>query len=691
MAQVEIYKLRSTVSREIREHSVFDYMEKGTNPDPMNYVKEWAGEMHGTLPLTLSGQIMVEPPKGYHGGNLKYGDIAVVDGQPFYLDYLSGYKFVELDRFDADDVRMARHVQYGWFVDATDAEAISDNLVYICEEIGVPCGHLGEQKDTGVYNDQRPFLPGAADKNHSNFLHPQFLKGEEARALIELLTELSEAELWHDVADYLHKRAPITVRDLQDAREQYAPELLLPCALRPLSGYIPFDADKLELAYLAAKINGMNSEKRDTFYAVIETGRRCGSVAEIINLTENIGCFELQPGCSEDQYGDYLMGIEKDNTLEVFDRLNESKDEGERYFAQYVLRLEAHVDTKAFGRAAVEEENGVFTRHGYLTERDSDFRDVYHGPEDIPAEYRSTPSPAPEHEAKPIMVHDADLAALLFEMHAVGGDYMRDAKYNVKALAGKDDDFFVMMNAGMFMVTPASVLFHKDNKEYEKWMLVHKAPDIRAFVMSVTDRSGERLAGDLFEVDLSDLQDYIRENSFFFTHMDAEMRDGATRRFTLEEWDATDRHDRDQVKSMKKHYDPADEARLATYFSVLRRAARENRRPVPVSEFLSQISEPYMAQAISPQPDMFRVAPEAAKDILARNAADVYRLMPNGMEKLSPIDAIKVPLYSEYREFAVKAHDWAKIEKWARGVAGDVLRQAERGEREKSNRNGEVL
>ena len=94
MAHVEIYKLKKTAPQQIRDYSVFDYMAQGVAPDPMHYVKEWAGEMHGTLPLTIPGRLMLEPPKDYYGGDIKNGDIAVVNGTAYYMDRLQGSKFI---------------------------------------------------------------------------------------------------------------------------------------------------------------------------------------------------------------------------------------------------------------------------------------------------------------------------------------------------------------------------------------------------------------------------------------------------------------------------------------------------------------------------------------------------------------------------------------------------------------------
>jgi hypothetical protein len=700
MAQVEIYKLRKTAPPNVRDYSVFDYMRHGKSPDPAHYIKEWAGRMHGALPLTIPGRLMLQTPENYHGGDIKNGDIAVVDGKPFFFDKLEGSKFVELDSFDSGSVRTARHFPYGWFVDIKGAEPLSDIQAFMCSDIGIPCGHLGEQSAGGVYNDKRPFLPSTASGEQSYFLHPQFLQGEEAREFIGLLTDLSGTDRWHNIFDYLHERAPLTVQDLQDAREKFAPELFLPAELQPLHKLIPADADKVELDYLAAKIAGMSEKQQMIFDAVVEAGWYTYNIAEIINLTENLDCFDLEPAATnESLYGAFRLENDYDICEMAIRRLEKSDDPADRFLAKHIALLTRCAEEEAYGYHAMKEDGGAFTKHGYITQG-KEIAVIYRGVQDIPAEYgvqqpatpeQTTPPQAMPEQPLPIMVYNTDLSALLMGMHAVGGEYMRDAAYNVKALASKGDDFFIRTHPGMLIVTPADSVFRRDTDEHQSWMMLSASPDIRAFILSVTDRADGKITGNLFEADLYSIQDNIRENSFFFTHLDAEMKDGTSRRFTLEEWDAMDRADRAQLKSWKKHYDPADEARLAAYFSALRWAAEENRQIVAPDAFLSQLNAAYMTLAANPQPDMLRIAPEAAQEMLARDAVHVYRLMPGDMGPLSPIDAIKIPAYQYCREFAVKPQDLAGIEKWARRASGDILRQAERGERDKTKNKAEAL
>ena len=56
-----------------------------------------------------------------------------------------------------------------------------------------------------------------------------------------------------------------------------------------------------ELNYLASLISEMDQIDREKFEAVIDSGEYSGSVKELINLTQNLDCFEFYPGVEDDE------------------------------------------------------------------------------------------------------------------------------------------------------------------------------------------------------------------------------------------------------------------------------------------------------------------------------------------------------------------------------------------------------
>jgi hypothetical protein len=189
-----------------------------------------------------------------------------------------------------------------------------------------------------------------------------------------------------------------------------------------------------EINYLAAKIQTLNDSEREIFAAVLEAGRHTGSVPELINITENIGSFELQPAFSPKQYGEFLLEMGMDEHANAFARTQEN-DSG---FARYIEMLEDNFDAKACGRKTAAYENGSFTNLGYLTEQ-GEFQQIYRGPQDIPAEHRVFESSSLDGMA---------LDTFLLKLHALTGD---DVTHDAEAIAavtnGIDaDDFLADLN-----------------------------------------------------------------------------------------------------------------------------------------------------------------------------------------------------------------------------------------------------
>lgn len=154
-----------------------------------------------------------------------------------------------------------------------------------------------------------------------------------------------------------------------------------------------------ELNYLAVKMAALTQDEHNVFRAVVESGRHCESIKGIINITENLDLFDLQPAHTIEQYGEFLLDMYRNDSSNVFERLKTSMDLEDTLLARYIERLEASVDPITFAHGIVKEENGVFTQQGYLTELGG-FREVYCGHEDIPDEYRVFAFSEPEVKEK---------------------------------------------------------------------------------------------------------------------------------------------------------------------------------------------------------------------------------------------------------------------------------------------------
>ena len=125
-----------------------------------------------------------------------------------------------------------------------------------------------------------------------------------------------------------------------------------------------------ELNYLASKLDEMSESEYAQFQAGTEIGDHCGSLQEIINLTENLDCYEVYPDIHDyDDLGRYYI-----DELEVM---------------QVPEHLQNYIDYEAYGRDVAMDENGTFTDQGYVRDTGDSFHEYYDGERgSIPDEYR---------------------------------------------------------------------------------------------------------------------------------------------------------------------------------------------------------------------------------------------------------------------------------------------------------------
>lgn len=121
-----------------------------------------------------------------------------------------------------------------------------------------------------------------------------------------------------------------------------------------------------ELNHLACLLSELDQGELEKFEAVLHTGAHTSSVADIINLTQNLDCFEFYP------------------------EIENEEDLG-RYWAEDLpipKELKDYFDYEAYGRDISINEGSHMAPGGYVVQTSGDFREYYHGPQDIPAEHK---------------------------------------------------------------------------------------------------------------------------------------------------------------------------------------------------------------------------------------------------------------------------------------------------------------
>jgi hypothetical protein len=132
-----------------------------------------------------------------------------------------------------------------------------------------------------------------------------------------------------------------------------------------------------ELNYLAGLLSELDKAELDKFEAALQYGEYTGSVKDLINLSQNLNCYDYNPSIENNEdLGRYY--VEEMGGMDV------------------PKHLSPYIDYELLGRDLSLNISGVFTGKGYIWDSSDTVRESYKGRDDIPAEYKIFYYPAPE-------------------------------------------------------------------------------------------------------------------------------------------------------------------------------------------------------------------------------------------------------------------------------------------------------
>ena len=124
-----------------------------------------------------------------------------------------------------------------------------------------------------------------------------------------------------------------------------------------------------ELNHLACLLSELDQSDLEKFEAVVASGEHTSGAGDLINLVENLDCYDFYIGVSDDE----TLGRIYAEDMEMIDIPENLRD----YF-----------DYEAYGRDMRINEDGSFVNGGFLLPNGSQFIEYYHGREDIPDEHK---------------------------------------------------------------------------------------------------------------------------------------------------------------------------------------------------------------------------------------------------------------------------------------------------------------
>ena len=129
--------------------------------------------------------------------------------------------------------------------------------------------------------------------------------------------------------------------------------------------HFPTNTEEVQSLLKRIGVDGVRCQE----YFIISFDSDILGLYDYLGEYENIDELNLHPGGDNEEMLGRLY-VEDMESLEVPDN------------------IKPYFDFEAYGRDISINENGHFAPGGYVTKVSDDFREVYHGPQDIPAEHR---------------------------------------------------------------------------------------------------------------------------------------------------------------------------------------------------------------------------------------------------------------------------------------------------------------
>lgn len=428
-----------------------------------------------------------------------------------------------------------------------------------------------------------------------------------------------------------------------------------------------------ELNLLAHKISVMDADQLATLFCIIDSRQYQCSITEIINLAENLDAFDWQPAYSEEMYGEFLLDQKKEQYASGISKLKYSGDTELSALVDYIEELEGNVDLKHLGRQTSIEENGRFSKDGYLMQA-GEIREIYHGEQDVPEELRLMFT-----QEIPVIAKEMDIPGFLTTLHVVAGDFSDSLEHNLGTLnALRSSEYLLLMDSTGAYFTEAAHAYRHGTDAHKRFMNAENVPYTKCFAIHLTEVHGQIL-GDVEMEPIESRKLDIAMHSIHAIEIEGTDKDGNAIWYSPEEWAALEPVVRDTIQDWRRKFPDNAFSQVNAHLEDLNEKMQKSCVTISGDKFISKLNDSYMQQAQYPQPDMLRISHSAAKEMLAHHDAEVYRLLSSGAEKLVPINAVRHGLwFSENRKFAIKKEDIPKLHQWAERSSKELMQRTEK-------------
>lgn len=262
-------------------------------------------------------------------------------------------------------------------------------------------------------------------------------------------------------------------------------------------------------------------------------------------------------------------------------------------------------------------------------------------------------------------IRDTDLTDFVYKLHMLAGDYLRERGMNLHNLLTNTSMDSIAIMGKRHMWLDDAAFAYCTAADLHQMILTTEYLAARAFLLHTERTEDGRLYGDVLMMDLDTLRQDIKAHSLSPCTVDLEYPDGKNKEVSLETWYHMELYEKDALKSWGFRYDLEELNVMRSHYAKAVGEWKGIAFSVGPEYLAEHLNTEYMLEAQHSDPDLFRIPMGTAKQLLLCDEVPVYRLLPNGAEKLSPVTAVKTGLwYQSYREFAVKPEDLKKLDQF---------------------------
>ena len=264
-----------------------------------------------------------------------------------------------------------------------------------------------------------------------------------------------------------------------------------------------------------------------------------------------------------------------------------------------------------------------------------------------------------KHELLPQVhiVQNTDLIEFAYLLHVLAGDFLSNIDLNINSFCYGSLDYIAVM--GQKNIRLYDYYFaYQASAELHQTMFTTEQLTGHAFLFHAERKENGKLFGDILMFDSAILREDVEKHTIFPVGVEVEYQSGEKKKYSLSDWREMQLYQKNVLKSWGERYSSTDLKTLKQHYSTF----FEELKKISVSfsdiDLLERLNLNYMENAKYPQDGFYRIPHRIAKTLLMSDSVPIYRLFPEGAEKIAPLAAITNGLwYTEYREFAIRSED----------------------------------